>query len=177
MIKTIVLIISLMGVGISLTMFNGRGGRSRIIANVIATGIVLLFVYNIFIGSGFRFRSGDSARANASIDKDHEWLGKIELDGNEFHIFFDPTEKEYITVFVDKLVLGYRSNISTHLFPHFNDSVRTIGSMTVEDDGRLYSVFMVEANDQEIDVLALIDAEGNILTSEKVNLEGPTQIV
>lgn len=48
--------------------------------------------------------------------------------------------------------------------------------MNVEDDGRLYSVFMVEANNQEIDVLALIDAEGNILTSAKVNVEEPTQI-
>lgn len=48
--------------------------------------------------------------------------------------------------------------------------------MTLEDDGKLYSVFMVEANDQEADVLALIDAEGNILTFEKVNIEEPTQI-
>lgn len=123
MINTKILIILLIGVGIGLKMLNKEGERRRIIANVTTKAIVLLLAFYIFIGAGFRFKSEASAKANASIDKEHEWIGKIELDGNEFHMFFDPSEKEYITVFVEKLAIGYKSNISTHLYPHFDDSI------------------------------------------------------
>ncbi|SHJ08904.1 hypothetical protein SAMN02745751_01739 [Dethiosulfatibacter aminovorans DSM 17477] len=172
----IVLVVLIISISIGLTKLNRIGGSHKKIAKMIAIALVLLFMYIIFLGPSFRLSGKASAMANAFIDKEHEWIGMIELNGNEFHMFYDPVEEEYMTVFVDKLVIGFRSNTSVHLNPHFEDSIRTIGTMNMEDEGRLYSVFMIDVKEQGIDKLALIDAKGNILSSQEVNADEPTQI-
>jgi len=155
---------------------NKRKSRYRHVINIVFVIAVLVIAYNIFIGPGYRFNSYSAARANSFIEDNYEWIDMIEIDGNEFHFFFDSDNDKFRTVFVNKLILGYRSHMSTHLYPHYEDVIRTIGSMSVEDNGKAYSAYMVESLDADVKSIAIIDEEGNVLISEDISNDKTTQL-
>ena len=157
-------------------MNNKRKTKYRHMINLLFAVMIVLFVYNICIGSSYRFNGYSAARANSFIEKNHEWIDMIEMDGNECHFFFDLENDKYRTVFVEKLIIGYTSNTSTHIYPHYEDSIRTIGAINVEDDGNNYSAFLIESTDVSVKEIAIIDEEGNILVSKKANINEPTKI-
>lgn len=154
---------------------NKRKSRYRHVINMVFAIVVMVFTYIILIGPGYRIDSYSAARANSFIEQNYEWIDMIEIDGNEFHFFFDSDNDKYRTVFVNKLILGYRSNICTHLYPHYEDVIRTIGAMNVEDNGTSYSAYMVESLDADVKAIAIIDEEGNILVSEDISNDKTTQ--
>lgn len=149
---------------------------NRLLINGAATLIIGLIVFYILIGLSFRFDSNSAARANLFVNNNAEWIGMIEADENQFHIFYNPDEDKYQTVYVEKLLIGYRSNISTHIYPHHEDSIRTIGTMNVEDDEGRFSAFMIETKDDDIRSIGLVDESGRLLESREINMNKPTKL-
>ncbi len=172
--NTIFFVILLFGVCIRLIKFNKEATKSRKIVSSIIVFIAMLFIYNTIIGPEIKLNGSDAAQSNSFVEDDSEWLGMIELKGNEFHMFYEPLTDKYRTVFVENLLVGYKSTSSTTIFPHNDDRIRTIGVMNVSDDSGEYSAFMVLSEDDNVRSIALIDEYANVLSSENIVMDGPT---
>jgi len=177
MINLIILILFITGMTIGISALHRKGGGYSSISKSIAVIIILAVAYIVFIGPSFRLSAQSAAVANSFIHEEHEWLGMTEINKNEFHMFYDPLDELYRTVFVEKYLFGYRSNISTHLYPHNEDELRTIGAINVSDDEGAYSAFMVINDLSNIRKVALADSEGDILVSEKIGVDKPITLV
>jgi len=172
----IVLILFIVGMIISIVALHRKGGIYRSISKSIIVITLLFLAYIIIIGPSFRLSARSAAEANSFIHKEDEWLGMTKLNKNEFHMFYDPLDKVYRTVFVEKYLFGYRSTISTYLYPHKEDELRTIGAMNVSRDNEAFSAFMVISDLSNIRKVALVNSDGDILVSKSIGVNKPVTL-
>ena len=157
------------------TLYKKGGIYSNVVR--ISTGIILVvFIYLIFLGPSFRINPYSSARANAFIESEHEWLGMINLEDAEIHMFYDPNDDKYRTVLVEEYLIGYRSNIATHFYPHYEDELRTIGGINVSTDNGTYCTYMVINQISDISSIALVDKDGSIVAFTVIGVDEPVTL-
>jgi len=171
MINTIILLLFIVATSYGISKLYRRGGSYCKIAKYIAVVILITIVYLILVGPSFRLSSHSAARANAFIEKEHEWLGKIELDDDEVHVFYDSMDDRYRSVLVEEFLIGYRSNISTHYYPHYEDELRTIGGINVLTEERTYCAYMVVNQLSDISSIALVNEDGTTVASTSIGVD------
>lgn len=163
MINTIILIVLAL-----LTIKFVKKIKNRSILNGVIIIAVLLYVIFAVIGINFRLSSMAAARANSFINSDDEWITNVKFDENEVHLFYDTEENIYRTVYVQKLTLGYRSNISSYSYPQFDYKMQLLGNINVIEDRVKYSAFFIKSSDDEVKSVSLVDANGNVLKSIEI---------
>ena len=176
MINIIVLLLIVGAMTYGFSMLYKKGGTYGNVAKISTAIILIGFVYLIFLGPSFRITPYSSARANAFIENEHEWLGMIELEDAEIHMFYDSNDDKYRTVLVEEYLIGYRSNIATHFYPHYEDELRTIGGINVSTDNGSFCTYMVINQISDISRIALIDKEGSIVASTIIGVDEPVTL-
>ncbi len=176
MINIIVLLLIVGAMTYGFSMLYKKGGTYSNVAKISTAIILIVFVYLIFLGPSFRITPYSSARANAFIENEHEWLGMIELEDAEIHMFYDSNDDKYRTVLVEEYLIGYRSNIATHFYPHYEDELRTIGGINVSTDNGSFCTYMVINQISDISRIALIDKEGSIVASTIIGVDEPVTL-
>ena len=177
MINSIVLLLIIVVISYGFSKFNKRGGIYSKAAKSIVIAILIAFAYLIFIGPSFRLSSYSAARANVFIEKEHELIGMIELDKAEVYVFYDSIDDRYRSALVEDFLIGYRSNMSAHYYPHFEDDIRTIGGMNISTDEVDYCTFMVINQLTDISSIALINNDGEVLASTPIEVDEEVTLI
>lgn len=114
----------------------------------------------VFIFSGYRFTPLAAAKANSFVTREYEVIGEYKNDSSIFYLFKNDDKQEYRTVYVNQSNFIYRSTAST-TFPYSQDSLQTIGGMSIQYKEEKATLFVVHSMDEKIDSIKL-DSEFGI---------------
>ncbi|GAA0433594.1 hypothetical protein GCM10008983_07760 [Lentibacillus halophilus] len=114
--------------------------------------IIAALVFFFFI-SGYRFTALNAAKANSEVTKDYQLVDQYKMDSSAVFLFKSDSDEMYRTVLSDTSGLLHRSNSSTYI-PYRNESLVTVGGMSVSDDDQDPFTFLsVKSNDAHIDYI------------------------
>ena len=117
----------------------------------------------IFLFIGYRFTPLSAAKAHSFITKDDELIGEFKDDLSIFYLFKNDKEQQYRTVYVQKKLFVYVSNISTYI-PFSDDPIQTIGGMSIYNKANSATLFVVHSLDENINSIQI---ENENLTEKK----------
>ena len=106
------------------------------------------------MSGGYRFTPLAAAKANSFVTNDYELVGQYKNDSSIFYLFKSDEKHQYRTVFVNRNYLTFRSNHSTAL-PYSKDPLQTIGGMSIYDQDKAATVFIVQSFDEAVDSIQI----------------------
>ena len=119
----------------------------------------ILICVVIFIFLGYRFTPLSAAKAHSFITNDDELIGEFKNDSSLFYLFKNEKEQKFRTVYVQKRLFVYVSNISTYI-PFSDDPIQTIGGMSINTKTNNATLLVVRSVDENITSIQIENENG-----------------
>jgi hypothetical protein len=110
---------------------------------------LLIFIFLIFMVTGFKFTALSAAKSNPNITKDFELVEKYDAGTTVIYLFKSNEKKLYRTVLSEKSGLLFRSSSSTYI-PYSKDSLQTVGGISYRTDKDAFTLLSVISFDDDV---------------------------